>query len=133
MNTEISLKLIKASLKSRVNSYAPYSGIHVGAALLCSNGKIYKGSNIECASFSSTICAERAAFSKAITEGELNFEAIAISSNQGDYIFPCGACRQFMIEFAENLTVVLVKSEEEYKTFKIKKLLPNNFSIKEKK
>ena len=130
MNTKISLKLIKASLKSQENSYAPYSGIHVGAALLCSNGKIYTGSNIECASFSLTICAERAAFSKAITEGELNFEAIAISSNQDDYISPCGACRQFMIEFAEDLTVVLVKSEKEYKTFNIKKLLPNNFTIK---
>ena len=88
------------------NAYSPYSGIKVGAALLTSSGNIHTGVNVENASFGATICAERVALAKAVTEGESNFEAIAIASNTEE-IVPCGICRQVFAEFNEDIKLIL--------------------------
>ena len=123
-------EIIDLALKSRKFSYAPYSKLRVGSAILTKSGNLYTGANIESASFSLTICAERVAYSKAITAGEKNITAIAIASDKIDFPFPCGACRQFMSEFGEQTAVILVKSRKEFKVFKLKELLPEYFSLK---
>ena len=133
-------ELIKAALRMRTFSYAPYSGFCVGAALLTRSGKIYTGCNIENASYTPTNCAERTAFFKAVSEGEREFSAIAIAGGaQGaaalDYCPPCGVCRQVMMEFcdAKDFQVILVKSETEYRVFTLEELFPMGFGPKELK
>jgi|WetSurMetagenome_2_1015567.scaffolds.fasta_scaffold111292_3 cytidine deaminase len=123
------IELIKSSIKAKRNSYSPYSKFKVGAAILTKHGKIFAGANIECASYSLTICAERVAAVKAISSGELKFKYIAIATNKKQVAFPCGACLQFLTEFSSNLKVILVKSEKEYKIFDLKDLLPQNFVL----
>ena len=121
------------AIKARGSSYSPYSGVKVGAALLCGSGKIYIGCNIENAAYSPTVCAERVAFFKAISEGEKEFVAIAIAGGANedtDEEFPpCGVCRQVMAEFcdAHTFKVYLVKSENEYTTLTLDRLLPYGF------
>jgi cytidine deaminase len=125
--------LIREAIDSMKNAYTPYSNFTVGAALLTANQKIYTGCNIESASFSPTICAERTAFSKAISEGERRFAAIAIVGGKNgmlvDYTPPCGVCRQVMREFVDpgKFLVILAKSEEEYNVFFLEELLPMSF------
>lgn len=121
------LKLIEYSIKAKKFSYSPYSKFSVGVALLTSNKKIYTGSNVECASYSLSICAERVAFAKAISEGEKKFLAVAISSSKNSYIYPCGACRQFMYEFGKEIEVILVKSKKDFIIKKLSDLLPEGF------
>jgi cytidine deaminase len=123
-------EIIASSLEARKYAYAPYSKLKVGSALLTKSGKIFTGVNIESASFSLTICAERVAYSKAISSGDKSITAIAISSSKIDYPFPCGACRQFMSEFGENTEIILVKSIKQFKIYKLKDLLPDVFSLK---
>jgi cytidine deaminase len=123
-------EIIELALRSRKVAYAPYSKFKVGASLITKSGNIFSGANIESASFSLTICAERVAYSKAVTAGEKDIVAIAIASSKRDYLFPCGACRQFMSEFGEETLVILVKSKTEFKTYKLKQLLPEVFSFK---
>ena len=123
-------ELIEHSIKARKFSYSPYSKFSVGAALLTSENKIFTGTNIECASYSLCICAERVAFAKAISEGENNFKAIAISSSSSDYIYPCGACRQFMSEFAEDLDILIIKSKKNFILKKLSELIPEAFNKK---
>ena len=126
-------KLCQLAIKARDNSYSPYSGIRVGAALLCGSGKIYTGCNIENAAFSPTVCAERVAFFKAISEGEKEFEAIAVAGGAGESpegeFPPCGVCRQVMAEFCDPATfnVCLVKNENEFTTLTLGDLLPYGF------
>ena len=121
------------AIKARDNSYSPYSGVRVGAALLAGSGKIYTGCNIENAAFSPTVCAERVAFFKAISEGEKEFTAIAIAGGADEIpdreFPPCGVCRQVMSEFcnADTFKVYLVKNENEYKTLTLSELLPYGF------
>ena len=122
-------ELIKSSLEAKKNSYSPYSKFKVGAAILTSKGNIFSGANVECASYSLTICAERVAAVKAISSGEPEFSYIAISTNKKQIAFPCGACLQFLTEFSKNLKVVLIKTEKEYKIFDLKDLLPKNFVL----
>ena len=122
-------ELIRTAILARKNSYSPYSKFKVGAALLAGSGKIYSGTNIECSSFSLTICAERVAYAKAISEGERDFTVIAIATSKKDFIFPCGACRQFMKDFSGDLKVILIKSPNEFKTFKLSELLPKSFKL----
>jgi cytidine deaminase len=121
--------LISESIKALQYTYAPSSDFKVGAALLTGTDKIFTGSNIECASFSLTVCAERVAFVKALTEGENKFKAIAITNDKKRFSFPCGACRQFMMEFSSDLKIILVKSTDVHKIFDIKELLPDNFKL----
>lgn len=126
-------KLIEEALEARKKSYSPYSHFQVGAALLTSQGKIYRGCNIENAAYGPTNCAERTAFFKAVSEGEHQFDAIAIvggnESGITDYAAPCGVCRQVMMEFCnpETFLIYVAKSSEEYKVFTLKQLLPEGF------
>ncbi len=121
------LTLIEHSLKARKISYSPYSRFKVGAALLSGSGKIYTGANIESASYSLTLCAERVVFAKAISEGEKSFRAIAVSVSTNELVFPCGACRQFMFEFAKDLDVIVVRSKTSFVVTKLRELLPEAF------
>lgn len=98
--------------------------------MLTGSGKIYTGTNIENASFPATICAERVAFTKAISEGEKKLNAIAITSSYDEFVFPCGVCRQFMVEFNPELTVILALSKSKFEIHKLKDLLPHSFNLK---
>lgn len=116
------------------NSYSPYSNCKVGAALLAKNGKIYTGCNIENASFSPTICAERVAFSKAISEGKIDFTAIAIAAKKDDVLTafsPCGVCRQVMAEFCkDDFKILVVTGVDQFEEYTLLQLLPNSFNLK---
>ena len=126
-------ELIIAALEARKMSYAPYSDFYVGAALLTKDGKIFKGCNVENVGYSATNCAERTAFFKAVSEGYLEFEAIAITGGKGeepdDYAFPCGICRQVMMEFCDPKTfrVIVAISEKEYIERTLEEMLPLGF------
>ena len=128
MEEKTILNLINKSFEAQKNSYAPYSKFNVGASLLCGSGKVYMGCNIENASYPAGICAERVAYSKAISEGEKEFVAICITcSSPKEYIFPCGVCRQFMSEFSIKTEVIVAKSVKDYKVFTLGELLPHGF------
>ncbi len=121
-------KLIEAAVKAKEKAYAPYSNFSVGAALLA-DGKIFTGFNIENASYSLTICAERVAAVKAITDGSKNFDKIAIASDGENFIVPCGACLQFLAEFSRDMEVVLVNAKGDSNVTTLKALLPSPFSM----
>ena len=121
--------LIDMALKAMENAYAPYSGFKVGAALLCSDKKVYTGCNIENSSYGASNCAERTAIFKAVSEGEREFEKIAIVSSSGDFTFPCGICRQVLSEFMYDKTVVLFSEKDGICEFKVKDLLPEAFRL----
>ena len=120
--------LINKARLAKNHSYSPYSKFRVGAALLCSTGKIYSASNIENSSFSLTICAERVALFKAITEGNKKFKAIAITSDSHEFIPPCGACRQVMLELAGNIDVILTTAQGKLMKTTVNLLLPHPFT-----
>lgn len=122
-------EIVKKAIEAKKNSYSPYSHFKVGAALITKEGKIFTGCNIESASYSPTICAERVAVSKAISEGYNKIKAIAISGSSKE-TFPCGVCRQFLSEFGD-MEIIVVKSENEYKSYKLSELLPYSFSNKD--
>ena len=123
MNIE---NLISQAMKVRERAYVPYSKFKVGAALLSKTGKIYSGCNVESASYSPTICAERTAISKAISEGEKEFEAIAVVGSS-DYTFPCGVCRQVIREFGTHIKIIVANDVDDYKEFTLEELLPHSF------
>ena len=136
MNTldkDMQKKLAGAAIRARERAYAPYSNFKVGAALLASDGVIYTGCNIENAAYSPTICAERTAFAKAVSEGARNFKAIAIAgwkeAGEPGMAYPCGVCRQTMMEFVEPraLEVIVVRSEEDWRVHRLEELLPYGF------
>lgn len=127
-------ELIRKAIEARRLSYSPYSHYQVGAALLADGGQIITGCNIENAAYGPTNCAERTAFFKAVSEGIRDFKAIAIvGSPAGDeitqYAFPCGVCRQVMMEFCdpETFQVIVAKSEEDYRVMTLRELLPEGF------
>lgn len=122
-------KLIRAAMDSKEFAYVPYSNFRVGAAILTADGRIYTGCNIENAAFSPTICAERTAVAKAVSEGCRKFTAIAVTGDKGDYLSPCGVCRQVLAEFCDlkNFTVILANNEEDYREMKLEELLPGSF------
>ena len=119
-------KLIAAAKEAQQGAYVPYSGYAVGAALLADDGKIYRGCNIENASYTPTVCAERVAVFKAVSEGAKRVEIIAVVAGE-DMGYPCGVCRQVLREFGENATVVVAKDEENYRVHKLDELLPHSF------
>ncbi len=127
--------LCKKAIDALNNSYSPYSNCKVGAALLCENGKIYTGCNIENASFSPTICAERVAFLKAVSEGEKDFIAIAVAGEKGGVITafsPCGVCRQVMAEFCDSdFKIFVVTGENTFDEYTLGEILPISFGLKE--
>jgi cytidine deaminase len=128
-------KLISAACEARNMAYAPYSHFTVGAALLTENGNIFKGCNIENASYGGTVCAERTAIFKAVSEGVRKFTAIAIvggaeGENPDDYAYPCGICRQVMSEFCgENFVILVAKSKEDFIDYRLQELLPCSFQL----
>lgn len=122
-------QLYEIALKAKEYAYAPYSGFKVGAAVLTSDGMVFLGSNIENASYSATICAERVAVSKAISEDKKNIIKLAIASDSNDFTFPCGVCLQVINEFMPNGEIVLGNNEE-IKVYKLSELLPNAFIFK---
>ena len=128
-------ELIDRAKNAAQKAYVPYSGYTVGAALLCKNGKVYEGCNIENAAYSPTNCAERTAFFKAVSEGEREFLKIAVVGGKAldfkDYFSPCGVCRQVMAEFCnEDFTILLGKNGDEYESLTLSELLPFSFSKK---
>ncbi len=129
-------ELISRAIKAREASYSPYSHFKVGAALITKNGKIYDGCNIESASYPLCNCAERTAFFKAVSEGEREFEAIAIvGALEGEDITeictPCGACRQVMMEFCEpkKFKIILPSNPNKYDVYTLDELLPLGFKL----
>jgi cytidine deaminase len=120
--------LVKKATEAQKYSHAPYSNLHVGAALLTSSDKIYTGCNIENSSFSLTICAERTAIFKAISNGERKFKAIAVNSDKIDLIPPCGACRQVLLDLAGDIDVVLSDKKGKITVTKLSILLPASFN-----
>ncbi len=125
--------LAKKAVEAKSKALATYSNFHVGAALLTEDDKIYTGCNIESSSYSLTICAERTAIFKAISEGERKFKAIAIAGDTEGFISPCGACRQVISDLCGDIDVVLVNSKNETKVMKTSELLPFAFSDKDLK
>lgn len=129
------IELIKEAIEAKKMAYAPCSEFNVGAALLTENGKVYRGCNIESGDYVMNICAERVALAKAISEGEKNFSKIAIVGGKGNslkYTPPCGICRHFLSKFNINMEIVLGYMEDgeiKEKTFVLKDLLPESFSI----
>ena len=124
-------ELIEKALAAREYSYSPYSHFRVGAALLCSDGSVYTGCNIENRAYGPTNCAERTAFFKAVSEGKREFAAIAITGGEEEpvWCYPCGVCRQVMAEFCapDAFEIICARSEEEYKTYTLAELLPEMF------
>ena len=126
-------ELIREAMEASKMAYTPYSDFKVGAALLTKEGKIYRGCNIESASYTPTNCAERTAFFKAVSEGEREFEAIAIVGGRKneieDYAYPCGVCRQVMMEFCDPKTfqVIVAITENTYIQKSLEEMLPMGF------
>lgn len=124
-------ELIALAAQARKMSYAPYSGFHVGAALLGKSGKVYTGCNVENAAYTPTNCAERTAVFKAVSEGEKEFSAIAIVGGKGDdladFCAPCGICRQVLAEFCDGDFPVVLGAPENYKAYTLAELLPFSF------
>jgi len=120
--------LAEKAVGAKSKALPTYSNFHVGAALLTEDEKIYTGCNIESSSYSLTICAERTAIFKAISEGERKFKAIAVAGDTEGFISPCGACRQIISDLCGNIDIVLINSENETKVMKTSELLPFAFS-----
>lgn len=127
-------ELIRSAIAARKKAYAPYSNYLVGAAVLTNELRIYTGCNIENAAYTPSICAERTAVSKAVSEGCRKLEAIAIVGGPKDglteqYAFPCGVCRQVLREFADSdqFIVIVAKNENDYKLYRLNELLPESF------
>lgn len=119
--------LVDACLEAKNNAYAKYSNFRVGAALLSEDGRIFKGCNVENVSYGLTICAERTAYVKAVSEGVQKFKGIAVCTDvKKKLVSPCGACRQFMSEF-NDIEIVMTNNEKERKETKLSELLPMAF------
>lgn len=119
-------ELIELARQVRKKAYAPYSHYKVGAALLGKSGKVYTGCNVENASYGHTVCAERTAVLKAVSEGEREFEAVAVVTKNGGS--PCGACRQVLSEFSPELIIYIADKDGEFRTTTLKQLLPDSFT-----
>ena len=125
------LELYQKAVEQLKNSYAPYSKFAVGAALLTEEGNLYTGCNIESAAYSATICAERTALVKSVSEGDLKIASLAVASSSGDFTFPCGICRQMLVEFNPNLRIIVGNQQDQLKVFLLKDLLPEAFTAQE--
>ncbi len=127
--------LINIAKGAMTHAYAPYSHYMVGAALLCKNGKVYRGCNIENSTYTPSVCAERTAFFKAVSEGDCEFEAIAIVGGPDGEIkgmaSPCGVCRQVMQEFCDADFRIILGKPEGYECFTLTELLPLGFRLEE--
>lgn len=120
--------LIREAIEAQKKAHAPYSRFKVGAAILSKGGQVITGCNVESSSYSLTICAERVAVFKAISEGMSQFEAIAIVSSSGELVPPCGACRQVLWDLAGDIDVIMAKSEDDHRILRLSDLLPEAFN-----
>ncbi len=126
-------RLIQAAIDNLPGAYAPYSHFYVSAALLCRDGTVYTGFNIENAAYSATVCAERSALFRAVNDGKREFEAMAVCGGRDGvitgYCAPCGVCRQVMREFCqpETFRILLAKSVDDYREMTLAELLPMSF------
>lgn len=123
--------LINKAAEAKKMAHPPYSNFHVGAALLTADGKIYSGCNVENSTYGLSLCAERTAIFKAMSEGERKFSAIAIAGDSNDFIYPCGACRQIIFDHCGEIDIIVTNSKEEYKIYKTSELLPFAFGDKD--
>ncbi len=124
-------ELINMAVDASKAAYAPYSKFSVGAAIECMDGAVYTGCNVENATLGCTICAERTAVVKAVSDGRRTFRRIAVySSESADYCTPCGMCRQVLAEFAPDMEVLCVRSDGRYVSYRLRDLLPKMFSSK---
>lgn len=129
LSQDVYKKLYVKALEVRKNAYAPFSGFKVGAALLTDDGSIYTGVNIENSSYGATICAERTAFVKAISEGHRGFKALAVTAGSDQEALPCGICRQFMYEFSPKMEVITGTDTEHLNVRTLEELLPLGFRL----
>ena len=125
-------ELIKKAIQAKEKAYVPYSGFHVGAAVEMQDGTVYSGCNIEIVSYSPTICAERTAIFKAVSEGHKSIKKIAIVGDS-NHTYPCGVCRQVIREFGKDPTILIANSESDYLEYSLEELLPHSFGPEELK
>lgn len=124
-------QLVELAFTMLERSYVPYSHFPVGAALLCTDGSVFTGCNVENAAYGSTICAERTALVKAVSEGHRDdWVALAVVGRSSDYCWPCGACRQMLFEFAPQLTLHVARGDGQFVTLPLDRLLPCGFGPK---
>jgi cytidine deaminase len=123
-------QLVRAASAARAFSYAPYSKFRVGAAVLSRDGGIFTGCNVENASYGLTVCAERSAIFKAVSEGASGFDAVAICTDTDSPVTPCGACRQVLAEFNLSMTVVCCTPSGQRALYSLFELLPHSFRLK---
>jgi len=124
------MPLVAAAVAAREKAFAPYSGFKVGAALLAEDGTVVSGCNVESASYGLTICAERVAIVKGVSEGRTRFKCVAVVADTDDLTPPCGACRQLLWEFAPDATVVLSNLAGKTETLTVRELLPRGFDAR---
>ena len=124
-------ELVQKAFDMLDRSYIPYSGFPVGAALLCKNGEVFTGCNVENAAYGPTICAERTALVKAVSEGHRDdFVRLAVAGKSRDYCWPCGTCRQMLYEFAPELELLVARGDGEFVKYSLSALLPHGFGPK---
>lgn len=123
--------LIAAAKKAQSNAYAPFSNFKVGTALLCEDGQLFTGTNVENSSYGLTNCAERSAVFAAVSAGQRKFKRIAIFSSCSPPASPCGACRQVLYEFAPHLDIICANDIGEITRFNLNELLPEGFRLKD--
>lgn len=121
-------KLVKRAIKAKEKAYAPYSNFKVGAVLFGKDGQIFFGCNVENASYGLSMCAERVALFKAVSEGYKDFELLVLVSDSNEFCPPCGACRQVLWEFSRDLKIVMLNQKGDTKEINLKELLPHAFT-----
>mgnify|MGYP000856165553 CR=1 FL=1 len=122
-------ELMDIARRASEKAYAPYSRFKVGAALETEGRQVFTGCNVENAALGSTICAERTAATKAVSEGYTKFKRIAIWAESNDYCLPCGACRQVLAEFCDDMEVLCAKAGGRYVSYNLSELLPHRFNF----
>lgn len=120
-------ELINLAFDALKQAYAPYSGYTVGAALECEDGSVFLGCNIENTAYGDSICAERVAVYKAISEGRRSFRRIAVAANMNSYCMPCGSCRQVLSEFSPEMEILSAREDGRYVSYRLSELLPKRF------
>ena len=121
-------ELVAKAMEMQNLAYCPYSNFPVGAALLCEDGRVFTGCNVESAAYGSTICAERTALLKAVSEGcRDNWVAIAVAGRGEEFCWPCGSCRQMLYEFAPDLEVLVANRDHDFVKYTLRQLLPHGF------
>ena len=128
MDQTCCLELLQRAEQAKQHAYVPYSHFRVGACILCEDGRMFSGCNVENASYGATICAERTALTKAVSEGARTFAALALTCDQPDPVFPCGICLQMLCEFGNFPVLISGKDVHRYQVFMLDELIPHAFT-----